>query len=51
MSDSKSSIVPLNGSNFATWKVQCRMALMRDDLWGYVDGTEVVPDRSDDRNM
>ena len=47
MSDSKSTIVPLNGSNYATWKVQCRMALMRDDLWGHVDGTEIVPDRAD----
>ena len=24
------SIIPLNGKNVPTWKVQCRMALMRD---------------------
>ena len=35
------SIVPLNGSNYPTWKVQCRMALMKDGLWGIVSGTEV----------
>ena len=37
------SIVPLNGSNYPTWKVQCRMALMKDGLWGIISGTEVDP--------
>ena len=37
------SIVPLNGANYPTWKMQCRMALMKDGLWSLVDGTEVVP--------
>ena len=37
------SIVPLNGKNYPTWKVQCRMALMKDGLWGIVDGTETDP--------
>ncbi len=27
----------------AEWKVQCRMALMKDGLWGIVDGTENDP--------
>jgi DNA-directed RNA polymerase subunit N (RpoN/RPB10) len=36
-------IVPLNEKNFATWRIQVKMALMRDDLWGYVSGTEAVP--------
>ena len=32
--DSKNvALVPLNGKNYSTWKVQCRMALMRDGLW------------------
>ena len=30
------AIVPLNGTNYPTWKVQCRMALVRDGLWGIV---------------
>ena len=34
------AIVPLNGKNFPTWKVQCRMALMRDGLWSIVSGAE-----------
>lgn len=38
--------VLLNGSNYPTWKVQCRMALMRDRLWDLVNGTETAP-RSD----
>ena len=32
------SIVPLNGKNYPTWKVQCRMALMKDGLWGIARG-------------
>ena len=26
-----------------TWKVQCRMALMKDGLWNIVNGTENIP--------
>ena len=37
------AIIPLNGRNYPTWKVQCRMALMKDGLWGIVSGTEVDP--------
>ena len=35
---------PLNGSNCATWKVQCRMALIKEGLWNIVNGTEVADD-------
>lgn len=38
------SIIPLNGTNYPTWKVQCRMALIREGLWGIVAGTEERPD-------
>ena len=34
------SIVSLNGLNYPTCKVQCRMALMKDGLWTTVDGTK-----------
>ena len=42
------SIVPLNGKNYPTWKVQCRMAavhqaLVKDGLWGIVSETERDP--------
>ena len=41
------SIVPLNGTNYSTWKIQCRMALMKDGLWSFVDGTEIVPPQAE----
>ena len=37
-------IVSLNGLNYATWKVQCQMALIRDGLWGIVNETEQAPE-------
>ena len=43
------SIVPLNQKNYATWKIQCRMALMEDGLWGIVKGTETAPEEGDAR--
>ena len=41
-------MVPLNWSNYATWKVQCRMALIRDGLWGIISGTENAPEEADE---
>ena len=44
MAESKTvTVVSLNGSNYPTWKVQCRMALMKDGLWGTVNETETAP--------
>ena len=34
------SVVPLRDSNYATWKLQCQMALMKEDLWSIVNETE-----------
>ena len=33
-------MVPLKGTNYATWKVQCKMALIKE---GIVDETEAAP--------
>ena len=46
MSIEKSTVTvrPLDGSNFATWKVQCQMALMKEGLWSIVNDTETAPD-------
>ena len=41
------AIVPLNGTNYPTWKVQCQMALVRDGLWDIVNGTETAPDEGE----
>ena len=50
MAESKTSaIVPLKGANYPTWKVQCRMTLVRDGLWGIVSGTETAPAEGGDR--
>lgn len=44
MADSKQAvIVPLTGPNYATWKVQCTMALKKEGVWGVVSGTEAAP--------
>ena len=41
-SKSVTAVVPLNCSNYPTWKIQCKMALMKDGLWKIVIG-EVAP--------
>ena len=33
-------IKPLNGPNYATWKVECKMALIKEGLWNIVTGNE-----------
>ena len=38
------SIVPLKGTNYPSRKLQYKMALVREGLWGIVAGTEKVPD-------
>ena len=38
------AIVPLNGTNYSTWKIQCRMALKKEGLWTIVDESEAPPD-------
>ena len=44
MADSKQAvIVPLTGPNYATWKVQCTMALKKEGVWSIVNGAEAPP--------
>ena len=47
MGDIKSSITLLKGENYATWKIQCRMALKKDGLWGIVSGADEIPENGD----
>ena len=48
MAESKSTVVvALNSSNYPTWKVQRRMALMKDGLWNIVYSTERPPPSSE----
>ena len=37
------SFLPLKGGNYATWKLQCQMALMKENLWTTVNETEPPP--------
>jgi hypothetical protein len=34
----------LKGSNYGTWRIQCRMVLMRDGLWSIVNEDEIAPE-------
>jgi len=46
MAETKTAIVPLTGVNYPTWKVQCKMSLMKDGLWGIVDRSEAAPEET-----
>ena len=37
------AVVPLNAKNYATWKIQCKMALIKEGIWGITSGTESAP--------
>ena len=41
---SKNGIVPLNDGNYATWKIQAKMNLMKEDLFSIATGDETEPD-------
>ena len=43
------TVVPLNESNYSTWKIQCKMSLIKDGLWGIVSGEEDPPGREEER--
>ena len=43
MEKSTSSVTPLNGTNYVTWKIQVKMLLTKDELYKIVDGTETAP--------
>ena len=34
------AVVPLN---YSTWKIHCKMVLIKDGLWGIVNGIETAP--------
>lgn len=38
------NLMPLNGTNYTIWKVQCKMTLHRNDLWNIVNEREIVPE-------
>ena len=46
-SKSAVTVSELNRSNYGTWKIQCKMALVKDGLWRVVDNTDPAPSVSD----
>lgn len=38
-----SNVEKLNESNYELWKIQMKSVLVYNDLWQYVDGTEIKP--------
>ena len=47
MAEIKTAIVPLTGANYLAWKVQCKMSLIKDGLWGIINGSERAPEEND----
>ena len=43
----KSGVVHLTGNNYATWKIQIKMALIKYGGWGFVTDTEPEPAEGD----
>ena len=43
------TVVPLRGDNYPIWKIQSRMALMKEGLWRIVTGEETAPDTEAER--
>ena len=37
------TVVPLSSTNYSMWKIQCKMALIRDGLWGIVNEMQTAP--------
>ena len=42
-------IKPLNGPNYITWKVPCKMALIKEGLWNVVTGNENAPENQGEK--
>ena len=50
MAESKSAmVIPLNSSNYSMWKIQCKMALIKEGLWRIVSGEENPPEVVDEQ--
>ena len=45
--DKTISLPVLTDSNYQTWRVQMKMLLMRDNLFGFIDDTEIRPNDAD----
>lgn len=46
MSERYETVVPFTGANFPTWKMQCKMTLVKEGLWGVVNGSDTLAESS-----
>lgn len=46
--ETRFNVVPLTDKNYPTWKLQMKMYLIKEDLFGIIDGTETVPTAADE---
>ena len=46
-----SPVVPLRGSNYPTWKLQCQMVVMKVGLWWIVNSTDKAPEAEVDAEV
>ena len=37
------AVVPLSSTNYSTWKIQCKMVLIKEGMWSILNGTETEP--------
>ena len=44
-----SGITPLKGRNYPTWRLQCKMALLKENLWSCVEGDAAASDSASAR--
>ncbi|XP_033204457.1 uncharacterized protein LOC117165106 [Bombus vancouverensis nearcticus] len=45
------SIEKLNKENYDTWKLQMEAILIKDDLWGYANGSIIKPEAADEASL
>ena len=43
------AVVLLNSTNYSTWKIQCKVALIKEGFWDIVNGTETAPTEGAER--
>lgn len=47
LSSTNTTLVVLTTENYSTWRLQAKMALIREKLWKIVNGTETEPEEED----
>ena len=51
MDKSTVNVTALEGNNYATWKIQVKMLLMKENLYGIVEGKEAAPAATDEKGL